>query len=76
VGRPTNHQKHLRDFMSRHSLTRPDVARALCVNVSTVDRWLVPTGSKSYRKMPDMARKLLVYIETYNHEGEFLKKKA
>lgn len=63
MGRPTNNQKFLRDLMARNGLTRPQVARALCVNLSTVDRWLIHTGSDSYRKMPDMARKLLVYIE-------------
>lgn len=63
MGRPTNNQKFLRQFMDRYRLTRPDIAKAVGVNLSTVDRWLVPTGSKSYRKMPDMARKLLCYME-------------
>lgn len=63
MARPTNNVRHLRRVMKEYSLTRPQVAQALCVHLSAVDRWLSPSGSKSYRKMPDMAVKLLVYIE-------------
>lgn len=70
MARPTNNQKFLRDYMTRHKLTRPDIAKALCVNLSTVDRWLVPPSSISHRRMPEMAKKLLTYME---QKGEFAK---
>lgn len=66
MGRPTNNQKFLREIMRRNDLTRPQVADALCVNLSTVDRWLIPTGGSSYRAMPKMAVKLLAYIDAAN----------
>lgn len=68
MGRPTNNVRKLKSIMSRYALTRPEVARHLCVNLSTVDRWLTPSGNSSYRRMPDMAIKLLAYIED---AGEF-----
>lgn len=49
-------------MMKHFSLTRPMVAKFVGVNISTVDRWLVPDASKSHRKMPVMARKLLTYM--------------
>ena len=63
MGRPTNNVRELRRVMKEYGLTRPQVATHLCVGLSTVDRWLTPSGNTSYRKMPDMAVKLLAYIE-------------
>lgn len=56
-------------FMKQNSLSRRQVADAVCVAKSTVDRWLLPPPppgrrpTNSYRKMPDMARKLLTYMK-------------
>jgi hypothetical protein len=58
-----NNNAWLRKFMKERELTRPSIAEATCVNLSTVDRWLVPPRKTSHRKMPDMARKLLIYMQ-------------
>ena len=70
MGRPTNNVRTLKLTMKRYSLTRPQVAKHLCVNLSTVDRWLTPSGNTSYRRMPDMAVKLMAYIENAGDFGE------
>lgn len=49
----------LKRMMKHFCLTRPKVAEVLEVNVSTVDRWLVPSDKVSHRKMPLSARKSL-----------------
>lgn len=61
-----NNNKWLKHTIVQISATRAQVADALYVNTSTVDRWLQPRtrGGKpnsSWRKMPDMARELLKY---------------
>jgi hypothetical protein len=54
--------------MRKWKLSRHDVAAAVCVNKSTVDRWLLdpPKRGKrptnSFREMPHMAVKLLQYL--------------
>lgn len=53
----------LKRFMKERELTRPQVATACCVNLSAVDRWLAPPRKVSHRKMPDMAVKLLRYMD-------------
>ena len=57
------HQRDNRIWLKRmikhFSLTRPKVAEVIGVNVSTVDRWLVPSDKVSHRKMPPSARKSL-----------------
>ena len=58
-----NNNAWLKRFMAGREMTRPMVAEALEVNISTVDRWLVPPRKTSHRKMPDMARKLLNYMD-------------
>lgn len=58
----------LKRFMKHFSLTRPQVAQACGVNISTVDRWLVPEDGVSHRAMPVMARKLLTCMV---EKGEF-----
>lgn len=52
----------LKRFMKHFSLTRPQVAAYVEVNISTVDRWLTPVEAKSHRAMPNTARKLLFYM--------------
>lgn len=49
----------LKRFMKHFELTRPQVAKLVGVNVSTVDRWLTPEDAASHRDMPNMARELL-----------------
>lgn len=61
-----NNNKWLKVTIQQMSLTRSQVAEALHVNTSTVDRWLQPRTRKgepngSWRKMPDMARELMKY---------------
>jgi len=49
----------LQRMMKHFGLTRRRVAEAVGVNISTVDRWLVPPEKVSHRKMPVTTRKLL-----------------
>lgn len=49
----------LKRMMKHFGLTRKRVATVVGVNISTVDRWLVPPDKVSHRKMPFSARKLL-----------------
>ena len=49
----------LKRMMKHFSLTRKVVAEAAGVNISTVDRWLVPPELISHRKMPVPTRRLL-----------------
>lgn len=57
-----NNRIWLKRMLKHFSLTRQAVANLLIINISTVDRWLVPEGSTSHRKMSPMARKLLTYM--------------
>ena len=54
----------LKRFIKHFKLTRPEIAKHCSVNLSTVDRWLVPPDRSSHRKMPNMARDLLVCLES------------
>jgi hypothetical protein len=64
-----DNNRWLQWFMKTNGLNRVDVAEAVCVNKSTVDRWLLPPPKQgkpptnSFRRMPDMARKLLTYMD-------------
>lgn len=49
----------LKRMMKHFSLTRKRVSETLGVNISTVDRWLVPEDKASHRKMPFPMRKSL-----------------
>lgn len=49
----------LHSFVACRGLTRKQIAKVLIVNTSTVDRWL--GSGRSFRAMPPMARKLLMY---------------
>jgi hypothetical protein len=52
----------LKRFIKHFNLTRRQIAEAVGVNISTVDRWLIPDNRGSHRNMPNMARKLLTYM--------------
>lgn len=63
----------LAKFIKTEGLSRAQVAKCLCVSLSTVDRWLQPKtkGGKrnpQFRRMPDMAHKLLVIL---SYDDEF-----
>lgn len=49
----------LKRMMKHFGLTRKRVSEAVGVNISTVDRWLVPEDKVSHRKMPAPIRKML-----------------
>jgi hypothetical protein len=49
----------LKRMMKHFGLTRKRISEAVGVNISTVDRWLVPPEKVSHRNMPLTARKLL-----------------
>ena len=69
-----SNNRWLHHFIKQYQLSRVDVADAVCVNKSTVDRWLLPPPARgkppenSYRHMPDMAVKLLTLMADI---GEF-----
>lgn len=61
-----NNNKWLKATIQQMGVTRAQVAAALYVNTSTVDRWLQPKTRQgepngSWRRMPDMARELMKY---------------
>lgn len=61
-----NNNKWLKHTINEIDVSRAEVAAALHVNTSTVDRWLQPRtkGGRpngSWRRMPDMARELMRY---------------
>lgn len=58
-----NNNAWLKRFMKERNLTRSDVARFCEVNLSTVDRWLVPPRKVSRRQMPDIAVKVLLCLD-------------
>lgn len=58
-----NNNAWLKKFMKEHNLTRPNVAAACAVSLSTVDRWLAPPRKVSFRSMPDMAVSLLTCLK-------------
>jgi hypothetical protein len=58
-----NNNAWLKRFMKERGLTRPQVAKACSVGISTVDRWLAPPRKTSHRKMPDMAVELLTCLD-------------
>lgn len=49
----------LKRMMKHFEVTRREVAEAIGVNISTVDRWLVPPDKVSHRQMPAPMRKSL-----------------
>jgi hypothetical protein len=49
----------LKRMMKHFGVTRKRIAEAIGVNISTVDRWLVPPNKSSHRRMPITARKSL-----------------
>lgn len=65
MGYPNNNL-WLKQTIRKEKLTRAEVATALFVDTSTVDRWLQPKTrngepNKTWRRMPDMARELMKY---------------
>jgi hypothetical protein len=50
----------LKRMMKHFGLTRKKISEDVGVNISTVDRWLVPPEKSSHRKMHATPRKLLV----------------
>lgn len=57
----------LAKFIKDYDMTRAQVAKHLCVSLSTVDRWLQPktkggVRNPQFRRMPDMAHKLIVIL--------------
>lgn len=55
------HQRDNRIWLKRalkhFGVTRKWLAESIGVNISTVDRWLVPPDKSSHRKMPNTMRK-------------------
>lgn len=47
----------LKRAMKHFGITRKRLAESIGVNISTVDRWLVPPDKSSHRKMPNTMRK-------------------
>ena len=66
-----NNNVWLKKFMKERGLTRPNIAKACAVSLSTVDRWLAPPRKVSFRSMPDMAVSLLTCLDG---NGYFSKK--
>jgi hypothetical protein len=55
-------QEFLRTVMETLGMQRSEVAARIDVSPRTLDKWLLPDGSKDHRLMPAIARKFLSEI--------------
>lgn len=56
---PKTQQEFLRDAMDRLGMTREEFADRIGTKKRGLDNWLLPSDSKEYRSMPDMAWKFI-----------------
>lgn len=56
---PKTQQEFLRDAMERLGMTREEFADRIGTKKRGLDNWLLPSDSKEYRAMPDMAWKFV-----------------
>ncbi|MEO5934714.1 MAG: transcriptional regulator [Duganella sp.] len=57
--KPIAQQEFLRDAMNALSMTRDEFADRIGTNRRRIDNWLLPTDSKGYREMDEMAWKFI-----------------
>ena len=60
--RPIPQQEFLRDAMIALDLTRDGLAERIGTNRRRLDNWLLPSDSKGYRDMDEMAWKFISEI--------------
>lgn len=63
-------QEFLREAMVTLSLTREAFAERIGTKKRTFDNWLLPSESKEFRAMPDMAWKFVREILMNQHERD------
>ena len=56
---PQTQQEFLRDAMATLDLTREQFAERIGAKKRALDNWLLPSDSKEFRAMPDMAWKFI-----------------
>jgi hypothetical protein len=56
---PQSQQDFLRDAMAALGLTREQFAERIGAKKRALDNWLLPSDSKEFRAMPDMAWKFV-----------------
>lgn len=54
-----NQQDYLRQAMSQLSMTRNQFSERIGASRRSLDTWLLPSESKEYRSMPEMAWKFI-----------------
>jgi hypothetical protein len=48
-------QEFLRNAMKQMGMTRDEFCKRISVPRKTLDKWLAPSGSNEFRKMPEIA---------------------
>lgn len=56
---PQSRQDFLRDAMATRGLTREQFAERIGAKKRALDNWVLPSDSKEFRAMPDMAWKFV-----------------
>jgi hypothetical protein len=67
--KPIAQQEFLRDAMNTLSMTRDEFADRIGTNRRRIDNWLLPTDSKGYREMDEMAWKFIREILKYKQKS-------
>lgn len=59
TGKPIAQQEFLRDAMTTLNMTRDAFAERIGTTRRRIDNWLLPSDSKGYREMDEMAWKFI-----------------
>ena len=62
-------QAFLRDAMATLEYTREQFAERIGTKKRTLDNWLLPSDSREFREMPDMAWKFIREILEHDKRG-------
>jgi len=65
---PITQQKFLRQAMETLGMTREQFAERIGAKKRGLDNWLLPSDSKEFRAMPEMAWKFIREILQHNQE--------
>ncbi len=66
---PKSQQDFLREAMTTLGLTREQFADRIGVGKRGLDNWLLPSESKEFRAMPEMARKFIREILEHHKQS-------
>jgi hypothetical protein len=67
--RPIAQQEFLRDAMTTLNMTRDEFAERIGTTRRRIDNWLLPSDSKGFREMDEMAWKFIREILKHKRKG-------